>query len=209
MIPMIRRAAALGLLALAIWTPHGMVWAQAGADSLVRQISNIVIETAKTDPAIQSGNLRQIVALVDTEVMPHVDFEAMTRSAVGPAWRTATSQQRSSLQEQFKSLIVRVYAGAISQVRQQSVEILKTVPAAGATQVVVQTEVRGQGRPIKLDYRLEQVGGGGEWKIIDVGVGGLWLIQSYRAQFAQQLSKGGLEGLLASLTERNNSAVSK
>ncbi|MES2901630.1 MAG: ABC transporter substrate-binding protein [Pseudomonadota bacterium] len=205
MITTIRRAFALGLLTLAAMTLHGTVWAQAGADSLVRQISSKVIETAKADPAIQNGSLGRISALVETEVMPHVDFEVITRSAVGPAWRTATPAQRSSLQHEFKSLVIRVYAGAISQVRQQSVEILKTVPAAGATQVVVQTEVRGQGRPIKLDYRLDIVPGG-EWKIIDVGVGGLWLIQNYRAQFAQQLSQGGVEGLIASLAARNNSA---
>ena len=178
--------------------------AEASADALVRQISVEVIETAKTDKAIQGGDLARISALVEGKVMPHVNFEVVTRSAVGPQWRTATPEQRAKLQAEVKTLLVRVYAGAISQLRDQTVEVTKTLPVPGGTQVVVQTEVRGKGEPIKLDYRLDKPAQ--DWKIIDVNVGGLWLVQNYRSQFAQELGKGGIDGLITTLAERNKNA---
>jgi phospholipid transport system substrate-binding protein len=176
--------------------------ADLSADRLVRQISIEVIDTAKSDKAIQAGDFSRILALVETKVMPHVNFEVMTRSAVGPQWRSATAEQRSKLQTEFKTLLVRVYAGALSQVKDQTVEVTKTLPVAGSTQLVVQTEVRGKGEPIKLDYRLDK-GAEPGWKIIDVNVGGLWLVQNYRSQFAQEITKGGLDGLINTLAERN------
>lgn len=179
--------------------------AQATADTLVRQISVEVIEAAKTDKAIQAGDLSRIQSLVETKVMPHVNFEVITRSAVGPQWRSASAEQRTRLQTEFKTLLIRVYAGALTQLRDQSVEVTRTLPVQGSTQVVVQSEVKGKGEPIKLDYRLDK-SGDAEWKIIDVNVGGLWLVQNYRTQFAQELAKGGVDGLIATLTERNKAA---
>ena len=179
--------------------------AQATPDALVRQISVDVIEAAKSDKAVQSGDLNRIVTLVEAKVMPSVNFETATRSAVGPQWRTASPEQRAKLQAEFKTLLMRLYAGALSQVRDQSVEVTKTLPVEGSTQVIVQTEVRGKGEPIKLDYRLDKAAEA--WKIIDVNVGGIWLVQNYRTQFAQELTKGGIDGLIATLTERNKSSA--
>ncbi len=179
------------------------VAAQTTPDALVRQISVEVIEAAKKDPAIQAGDLNRIITLVDTKVLPSVNFEVMTRSAVGPQWRQATPEQRSKLQAEFKTLLVRVYAGALTQVKDQSVEVTKTLPVSGSSQVVVQTEVRGSGEPIKLDYRMDKPADVPAWKIIDVNVAGIWLVQSYRSQFATELTKGGIDGLIAALVERN------
>lgn len=190
------------LLALA---GAGPVLAQTAPDALVRQISVEVIDTAKADKAIQGGDVNRIIALVDAKVMPNVNFEVMTRSAVGPQWRNATPEQRSKLQVEFKSLLVRVYAGALTQIKDQTVEITKTVPVPGGSQVVVQSEVRGKGEPIKLDYRLDKQAEA--WKIIDVNVGGIWLVQSYRTQFAAEITKGGLDGLINTLAERNKAAA--
>ncbi|MBZ8138568.1 hypothetical protein CLD22_01480 [Rubrivivax gelatinosus] len=177
-------------------------YADPGApDAFVRTISNDVIDTAKTDKAIQSGDINAVVALVDKKVLPAVAFEVVTRSAVGPQWRNATADQRAKLQAEFKILLVRVYAGALTQLKDQTVAITKTQPVPGGNQVVVQSEVRGKGEPIKLDYRLDQIQGA--WKIIDVNVGGIWLVQSYRSQFAQELNAGGIDGLIAKLVERN------
>jgi phospholipid transport system substrate-binding protein len=175
--------------------------AQTTPDALVRQISVDVIEAAKADKAIQAGDLSRIVSLVDAKVMPSVNFEIATRSAVGPQWRGATPEQRGKLQTEFKTLLLRLYSGALAQVKDQTVEVTKTLPVQGSTQVVVQTEVRGKGEPIKLDYRLDN--GTDAWKIIDVNVGGIWLVQNYRTQFATELTKGGVDGLIAALVERN------
>jgi len=193
-------AACLGLMLSA------PVLAQAGPDALVKRISSEVIDTAKTDPAIQAGNIDKVIALVDAKVMPSVNFEVMTRSAVGPQWRQASADQRGKLQAEFKTLLVRVYSGALTQIKDQTVEITKTQPVPQSTQVVVQSEVRGKGEPIKLDYRLDQYDGA--WKIIDVNVGGIWLVTSYRSQFATELGKGGIDGLIGALVERNKAAAS-
>ena len=189
------------LLALVAAVPAGAQ--NTTPDALVRQISVDVIEAAKADKAIQAGDVNRIVTLIDTKVLPSVNFEVMTRSAVGPKWREATPEQRNKLQAEFKTLLVRVYAGALSQVKDQTVEVTKTLPVSGSSQVVVQTEVRGKGEPIKLDYRMDKPASEPAWKIIDVNVGGIWLVQSYRSQFAGELTKGGIDGLIATLVERN------
>ena len=174
------------------------------AESLVHKITVDVIDTAKADKAIQAGDVNRVLALVEAKVMPHVNFEVITRSAVGPQWRTATPEQRTRLQAEFKTLLVRVYSGALTQLRDNSVEITKTLPVPGGTQLIVQSEVRGKGEPIKLDYRLDKYGQ--DWKIIDVNIGGLWLVTNYRSQFAAELGKGGIDGLINTLAERNKSA---
>jgi len=171
-----RSTLAVAVALAAVATP---LMAQATAntpEALVRQISVDVIDTAKKDAAIQAGDVNRIIALVDSKVLPHVNFEIMTRSAVGPQWRQATAEQRSKLQAEFKTLLVRVYAGAMTEVKDQNIEVTKTLPVAGSTQVVVQTEVRGKGEPIKLDYRMDKPADAAAWKIIDVNVAGIWLV---------------------------------
>ena len=197
-----------------LWTAACLVLALAGAahaetapDALVKRISTEVIDTAKTDKAIQAGDVNKIIALVDAKVMPSVNFEVMTRSAVGPQWRGASAEQRSRLQTEFKTLLVRVYSGALTQVKDQTVEITRTLPVQGSTQVVVQSEVRGKGEPIKLDYRLDRFDAA--WKIIDVNVGGIWLVQSYRSQFGQVLANGGVPALIDRLADQNKANAGK
>jgi len=192
------------LLALALLV-NASAWADTAPDAFVRQISNDVLDTAKTDKAIQAGDINKVITLVDSKVMPYVNFEAVTRSAVGPQWRSATPEQRTKLQTEFKTLLVRVYAGALAQIKDQTTEITKTQAVPNSTQVVVQSEVRGKGEPIKLDYRLDKADAG--WKIIDVNVAGIWLVTSYRSQFAQELGKGGIDGLISTLVERNKTAA--
>ena len=181
--------------------------AQTAPDALVKQISTDVLDTVRNDKSIQSGDLAKITALVDSKVMPSVNFEAATRSAVGPQWRGASPEQRTKLMAEFKTLLLRLYAGALTQVKDQTVEITKTLPVSGSTQVIVQSEVRGKGEPIKLDYRLDKPADATAYKIIDVNVGGIWLVQNYRSQFATELTKGGVDGLIAALVERNKAGT--
>jgi phospholipid transport system substrate-binding protein len=191
------------LVASATWS---VAHAEVAPEVLVRQISTEVIEAAKTDKAIQGGDLNKVIALVDTKVMPSVNFEVATRSAVGPKWREASAEQRTKLQTEFKIMLLRLYSGALAQLKDQTVEITKTQPVAGSTQIVVQSEVRGKGEPIKLDYRLDKFSEA--WKIIDVNVGGIWLVQSYRSQFAQVLGgTGGIDALITRLVDQNKAAA--
>ena len=143
-------------------------------DGLIRQLSTEVIDTVKSDKAIQAGDVNKIISLVDQKVMPHVNFLRMTASSVGRAWRTATPEQQSKLQGEFKTLLVRTYAGALTQVKDQTVQLKPMRAGAGDTEVVVRTEIKGRGDPIQLDYRLEKSDSG--WKIYDVNVLGVWLV---------------------------------
>ena len=175
-------------------------------DALVRQISTEVIDSVKADKEIQAGSLTRIIALVDAKVMPHVNFQRMTAIAVGRAWRTATPEQQRRLLEEFKTLLVRTYSGALTQVKDQTVQLKPLRAGADDLEVVVRTEVKGKGDPIQLDYRLEKTPGG--WKIYDVNVLGVWLADtSFKSQFAPIVANSGLDGLIGSLVELNRKAA--
>lgn len=179
-------------------------------DAWIKRLSTEVLDTIKADKSLQSGNLPKVVALVDTKIMPNVDFQRMTASAAGPAWRKATPEQQKSLQEEFKILLVRTYAGALSQVSDQEIALKPLRAAAEDKEVVVRTEIRGRGEPVQLDYRLQKTPGqGAGWKIYDLNVMGVWLVETYRGQFAQEINAKGIDGLIASLAERNKANARK
>jgi len=180
--------------------------AQAGKapDALIKEVSTDVLETLKADKSYKQGDLQKITALVDAKVMPHVDFQRMTASAVGRYWRQATPEQQKGLQDQFKLLLVRTYSGALAQVSDQTVELKPMRGTVTDAEVVVRTEIKGRGDPVQLDYRLEQTPGG--WKIYDVNVLGVWLVENYRNTFSQEISAGGIDGLIAKMVARNKSA---
>ncbi|HSI49289.1 MAG TPA: ABC transporter substrate-binding protein [Ideonella sp.] len=182
------------------------VFAQATApDALIKDLSTEVIDTVKSDKAIQAGDVSKIVALVDAKVMPNVNFQRMTASAVGRHWRGATPEQQKRLQEEFKILLVRTYAGALTQVKDQTVALKPYRAAVEDTEVVVRTEIKGKGEPIQLDYRLEKTAAG--WKIYDVNVLGVWLVEQYKSSFAQEIGTSGVDGLIAKLAEKNKAAA--
>lgn len=174
-------------------------------DLLIRQLSLETLEAVKSDSAIQGGDLQKIITLVDTKVMPHVNFQRMTSSAVGRFWRQATPEQQQRLQDEFKTLLVRTYAGALTQVKDQSIALRPLRARAEDTEVVVRTEIRGRGDPIQLDYRLEK--SAGIWKIYDVNVLGIWLADQYRNSFAQEIGANGIDGLIKALADRNLKAA--
>ncbi|QBM29933.1 MULTISPECIES: MlaC/ttg2D family ABC transporter substrate-binding protein [Hydrogenophaga] len=176
-------------------------------DALVKRISSDVLASVKADPAIQKGDISRIVALVDAKIMPNVNFSRMTSMAVGRAWRQATPEQQKQLQDEFKTLLVRTYAGALGEVRDQTLSFKPMRSKPEDTEVVVRSEVRGKGEPIQLDYRLEKADSG--WKIYDLNVLGVWLVETYKSQFAQEINTKGIDGLIANLVQRNKSAAGK
>ena len=151
--------------------------------------------------------MTKVIALVDSQIMPNVSFTRMTASAVGRNWRQATPEQQKRLQDEFKTLLIRTYSGALEQVNDQVITVKPQRGAATDNEVVVRTEVRGRGDPIQLDYRLEKTPSG--WKIYNLNVLGVWLVETYRSQFAQEINAKGVDGLIATLTERNRSNASK
>lgn len=172
-------------------------------DALIKRLSSDVLDKIKADKSVQAGDMTRVMALVDSQVMPNVNFTRMTAAAVGRSWRQATPEQQKKLQDEFKTLLIRTYSGALSQVKDQTVNVKPLRAAATDTEVVVRTEILGRGDPAQLDYRLEKVASG--WKIYDLNVLGVWLVETYRTQFAQEISAKGIDGLIASLSERNKS----
>jgi phospholipid transport system substrate-binding protein len=173
-------------------------------DVMIKRLSTEVLESIKADKGVQSGDTSKVVALVDSKIMPNVNFTRMTSSAVGRGWKQATPEQQKRLQDEFKILLVRTYSGALSEVRDQTITMKPLRSAPEDTEVIVRSEVKGRGDPIQLDYRMEKSATG--WKIYDLNVLGVWLVETYRSQFAQEINTGGIDGLITKLADRNKSA---
>jgi phospholipid transport system substrate-binding protein len=184
--------------------------ADEAADAFIKRVSIDILDAIKADKSIRVGDVNKIIVLVDQRVMPNVNFLRMTASAVGPGWRQATPEQQKRLQEEFKVLLVRTYAGALGQVSDQSISVKPLRAAAEDKEVMVRTEVRGKGDPIQLDYRVEKTADG-SWKVYNMNVMGIWLVENYKTQFAQEINAKGVDGLIASLADRNkaNARTSK
>jgi phospholipid transport system substrate-binding protein len=176
--------------------------ATSAPDALVRDLSNDVLNAIKADNALKSGDINRVQKLVDEKVLPYVDFQKMTQLAVGRGWRQATPEQRAALTREFRALLVRTYSGALSQVTDHQVKLRPFRAQPGETDVMVGTNiVATRGDPIQLDYRLEKTEAG--WKIYDVNILGVWLVENYKTQFASQINSGGVDGLIKTLADRN------
>lgn len=193
-------------LALAAWLPwhQAALAADEAPDALIKRLSGDVLETVRNDKSIKAGDVDKIMVLVDKTILPHVNFRRMTAASVGPAWRSATPEQQKRLQDEFKTLLVRTYSGALSQVTDQTIVVKPLRAAPTDTDVLVRTEIRGRGDPVQLDYRLEKTPGAGSgWKIYNLNVLGVWLVETYRSQFAQEINAKGVDGLIEALAARN------
>lgn len=207
----IRSLTGLALLAGLAVSPALRAQEEAQApDALIRRISSEVLDVIKADKSMRQGDLARLNALVDEKILPYVNFQRMTASAVGPAWRQATPEQQKRLQEEFKTLLLRTYSGALAQVSNQTIALKPLRAAPDDREVVVRSEIRGSGDPVQLDYRLEKVTGpGAGWKIYNINVLGVWLVENYKTQFAQEINARGLDGLISTLSERNKANAAK
>ena len=205
-----RRMLLAGLLTASLIAVGGLMarpaHAQAQApDAFVEKISTDVLDKIRQDKAIQAGDQAKLNQLVDQTIMPNVNFERMTALAVGRSWRQATPEQKTQLMAEFRTLLMRTYSGALASVSDSKVRMRPFRGDASQADVIVRSEVVGKGDPIQLDYRLEKAGDA--WRIYDLNVLGVWLIENYRSQFAQEVSQGGVDGLIKSLSEKNKQAV--
>lgn len=170
-------------------------------DVLIKMVVTDVMTTVKSDPDIQKGNIPKIVDLVEKKIVPYTDMRRTTEMAMGPNWKKATPEQQAQLTSEFKNLLIRTYSGALSQLRDQTVQFKALRAAPDDKEVVVKTVVLGRGDPVPLDYRLEKTAGG--WKVYDMNIMGVWLVEAYRNQFSNQISQNGIEGLVKFLQDRN------
>lgn len=194
-------AAAVVLLA-GFLTSAGPAKAEVVApNKLIDRLSSEVLSQIKADPKIQAGDFSRISALVDETIMPHVNFKRMTALAVGRGWRSATPEQRDDLVAEFRVLLLRTYSGAMSQLKDETVKMRPLRAKADDDEVIVRTNIVGRGEPIQLNYRMEKHPAG--WKIFDINVLGVWLIETYRNQFKQIINRDGVGGLLETLKNKN------
>jgi phospholipid transport system substrate-binding protein len=189
----------------ALFSFSGAAFAQAvdtsAPDVMVKTVTQQVVDTIRSDKSIQSGDLNKITQLVNQKILPYVDFRRTTQLAMGRAWRTATPQQQDQVYDQFKTLLIRTYAGALAQVKNQEIQYKPFRASPDDTDVVVRSTVMNNGSPVELDYRLYKTAQG--WRVYDINVLGAWLIQAYQQQFAEQINQHGIDGLIQFLTQRN------
>lgn len=192
-------AAGAPVTALALGEPDP----KAAPNTFVQQVAERILDVLKADKALQSGDIRRINEAVDKYVLPYVNFEKTTRLAAGRYWREATPEQREALAREFRGTLVRTYSGAFNRVTPDTtITMLPFRGDANADDVVVQSQVRQSGaQPAAVDYRLERTPEG--WRVYDLSVEGIWLIQNYRNQFATQIQQNGIDGLIKALGERN------
>lgn len=201
------RAALVAVVAAVAVQPMAAQGATA-ADEFIKKMSTEVIDKISKDKDIQGGDLKRVSEFVDSTIMPHVNFERMTSLAVGRGWRQATPEQQKRLMTEFRILLLRTYSNALAAVKDQSVRMKPLRADPADTDLIVRTEVvPKRGDPIQLDYRVEKAGD--SWKIYDLNVLGVWLVETYRNQFAQEVNNKGIDGLIQSLAEKNKSFASK
>ncbi len=193
-------------LFLIVGTAYAQAPDQSTPDGLIKAVVSDVMASVKSDPEIQKGNIPRIVDLVDKKIVPHTDMRRTTEMAMGPNWKKASPEQQTQLVAEFKTLLIRTYSGALSQLRDQTMQFKPLRAAPDDNQVVVKTVVLGHGDPVPLDYRLEKTATG--WKVYDMNIMGVWLVEAYRNQFANQISQNGVDGLVKFLQERNKQLAS-
>ena len=170
-------------------------------DALIKMVVTDVMTSVRADPEIQKGNIPKVMELVEKKIVPFTDMRRTTEMAMGPNWKKATPEQQAILTSEFKTLLMRTYSGALSQLRDQTVQFKALRAAPDDKEVVVKTVVIGRGDPIPLDYRLEK--GANGWKVYDMNIMGAWLVEAYRNQFANQIGQNGIDGLVKFLQDRN------
>ncbi|TWI61805.1 phospholipid transport system substrate-binding protein [Pseudoduganella lurida] len=186
----------------------GFAAAQEAPDQLVKRISTDVLNTAKSDKDIQNGDTRKVINLVETKILPYVDSDRMTSLAAGRHWRDATPEQKKALSTEFRTLLVYTYSGALSQVRNETIEFKPLRADAGDTEVEVRSQVNmSRGEPVLLNYRVAKNADG--WKIYDINVLGAWLVETYKGTFNTEISKGGIDGLIKTLAAKNKQLASR
>ena len=189
--------------AAGLWMLSGQVFAQEAPDELVKRVSQGILDAVRSDKELQRGSRRYIADFVERHIMPHVDFQRTTALAVGRHWREATSQQQRRLIEEFRTLLLHTYSGAMAQINDPKLEFKPFRADPNDTDVEVRFQVRRSrgGEPVQVGYRLIKSADG--WKIYDVNVLGVWLVETYKGNFSAAINNGGIDGLIDNLSEKN------
>lgn len=209
MMKLIRGACAIGAgWALVLMPFAATAQAEEAPDAMVKRVSQEMIATIKSDPLIQAGNEARIREVIEVKLIPHFDFMRMTALAMGRNWRTATPEQQKRLSDEFKTLLVRTYSSALTKYRDETIDYKPLRMQPGDTDVTVRTVVqKASGQPIPMDYSLAKAADG--WKVFDVVISGVSLVTNYRDEFNEQIKRGGVDGLIKTLSDRNKGIAAK
>jgi phospholipid transport system substrate-binding protein len=190
------------LAAAALSLPFAVLAETVPPDVLVKQTADEVIEVVKNDKDIQAGDLRKITSLAEAKILPHFDFERMSRMVLGKHWHKASKEQQAQFVSEFRALLIRTYASALAKYSNQTIEYKPLRAQPGDTEVTVKTQVLQQGtQPLPIDYTLAKKGEA--WKVFDVTIEGVSLVTNYRGQFATEVKQTGIDGLIQRLVEKN------
>jgi phospholipid transport system substrate-binding protein len=195
-------------MACAMWLVSSVAFAGVAPDQLVKKTADDVIEVIKSDKDIQAGNQQKIFALAEEKILPNFDFEKVSRLVLGKNWTKATPEQQSAFQAEFKTLLLRTYATALSKYKNQTIEYKPFRLDPGAETATVKTAIQQPGgEPIAVDYTLSKKGD--DWKVYDIVIESVSLVTNYRSQFAQEIRQNGLDSLNKKLAEKNKAATGK
>ena len=176
--------------------------AQEGPDALVKRVSTETVQLIKSDPKLAAGDAARVREVIETKLLPHFDFTRMTQLAMGRNWSRATPEQQKRLTDEFRTLLVRTYSNALTQYRDETIDVKPLRADAGASEVTVRSEVVRPGKPpVQIDYGMARTPQG--WKTYDVIVGGVSLVTNYRDEFNEQIKAGGVDGLVKTLADKN------
>jgi phospholipid transport system substrate-binding protein len=179
--------------------------AQEAPDAMVKRVAEDVLAQIRADKDLQSGNQAKVKLVIETKLVPNFDFLRMTSLAMGRNWRTATPEQQKQLADEFRTLLVRTYSGALANYRDNTMDYKPLRMNPGDTEAIVRTEVRRSGQaPVQIDYSMEKLPEG--WKAYDVIVAGVSLVTNYRDEFNDTVKSSGIDGLIAALVKKNAAA---
>lgn len=179
----------------------------AAPDVLARSVTDEVLKIIRADKELQAGNQKKVVDLIENKVAPHFEFATMTRLAMGRNWSQANAEQKKALTQEFRMLLVRTYTTAFTQYRDQTIEYRPLKLAPDETDVVVKSLIKTSGQPVAVDYRMEKTDRG--WKVYDVKIEGISLVENYRSTFNSEVQRHGIDGLIKSLADRNRAQLAK
>ncbi len=171
-------------------------------DALVKNTATDVLEIIKKDKDIQSGDMKKITALAEEKILPHFDFDTMSKSVLGKNWREASKEQQAQFVTEFRTLLVRTYASALAKYRNQTIDYKPFRAQPGETRVTVKTVIVQSGGPgLPVDYVLKQTGE--DWKVVDISIEGVSLVTNYRGQFTNELKQTDMNGLIQRIADKN------
>lgn len=180
-----------------------LAYAQDPAE-FVKGVSNEMLKTLQAQHAQLKGNPDKIVPIVNRLLVPYADVEEMSRAVMGKYWNEATPAQRTRFEAEFTRLVVRTYAAAFEQYTNQTIEFGRTIPiGTSGDKAEVKTIIKqtGGAPPIPVNYRVLKKGD--NWKVYDINVEGISLINSYKSQFAAQIAKMGIDNFINEMAKRN------